>query len=167
MKCTNLRLPYYRLTISVFSMKSKLLPSPRGQMGKAYPVFLRTAVLRDYLSGMSRSDVALKYSLPDCSILSHWKHNLTNVEDIKTSTSMVKRRNKPLLRTDSESVQSKRNQELERALSQCQKVLSEKADLLKKANLHVLVSGTMIELTEEESSISIRKNFGSKSEQAS
>lgn len=132
-------------------------------MGKAYPVFLRTAVLRDYLSGMSRSDVALKYSLPDCSILSHWKHNLTNVEDIKTSTSMVKRRNKPLLRTDS----SKRNQELERALSQCQKVLSEKADLLKKANLHVLVSGTMIELTEEESSISIRKNFGSKSEQAS
>ena len=159
MKCTNLRLPYYRLTISVFSMKSKSLPSPRGQMGKAYPVFLRTAVLRDYLSGMSRSDVALKYSLPDCSILSHWKHNLTNVEDIKTSTSM--------LRTDSESVQSKRNQELERALSQCQKVLSEKADLLKKANLHVLVSGTMIELTEEESSISIRKNFGSKSEQAS
>ena len=151
MKCTNLRLPYYRLTISVFSMKSKSLPSPRGQMGKAYPVFLRTAVLRDYLSGMSRSDVALKYSLPDCSILSHWKHNLTNVEDIKTSTSMVKRRNKPLLRTDSE----------------CQKVLSEKADLLKKANLHVLVSGTMIELTEEESSISIRKNFGSKSEQAS
>mgnify|MGYP007119851913 CR=1 FL=1 len=132
-------------------MKSKSLPSPRGQMGKAYPVFLRTAVLRDYLSGMSRSDVALKYSLPDCSILSHWKHNLTNVEDIKTSTSMVKRRNKPLLRTDSE----------------CQKVLSEKADLLKKANLHVLVSGTMIELTEEESSISIRKNFGSKSEQAS
>ena len=80
---------------------------------------------------------------------------------------MVKRRNKPLLRTDSESVQSKRNQEMERALSQCQKVLSEKADLLKKANLHVLVSGTMIELTEEESSISIRKNFGSKSEQAS
>lgn len=148
-------------------MKSKSLPSPRGQMGKAYPVFLRTAVLRDYLSGMSRSDVALKYSLPDCSILSHWKHNLTNIEDIKTSTSMVKRRNKPLLRTDSESVQSKRNQELERALSQCQKVLSEKADLLKKANLHVLVSGTMIELTEEESSISIRKNFGSKSEQAS
>ena len=64
-------------------------------------------------------------------------------------------------------MQSKRNQELERALSQCQKVLSEKADLLKKANLHVLVSGTMIELTEEEASISIRKNFGSKSEQAS
>ena len=49
-------------------MKSKSLPSPRGQMGKAYPVFLRTAVLRDYLSGMSRSDVALKYPVPTIAI---------------------------------------------------------------------------------------------------
>ena len=75
---------------------------------------------------------------------------------------MVKRRNKRLLQTDNESVQSKRIQELERALSQCQKALSEKDEQLKKANLHVLVSETMIDLAEEEFSISIRKNFGSK-----
>ena len=76
MKCTNLRLPYYGLTIKCILNEIKIITFPRGQMGKAGPVFLRTAVLRDYLSGMSRSDVALKYSLPDCSILSHWKHNL-------------------------------------------------------------------------------------------
>ena len=64
-------------------------------------------------------------------------------------------------------MQSKRNQELGNTLSQCPNALSEKADQLKKANLHVLVSETMIELAEEDFSISIRKNFGSKSEQAS
>lgn len=155
----------YRLTIILFSMKSKSLTTPprrRGQMGKAYPVALRTAALRDYLSGMSRSDVALKYSLPDVSVLSRWKRNFASSEDIKVSTRMVKRRNKRLLQTDNESVQSKRIQELERALSQCQKALSEKDEQLKKANLHVLVSETMIDLAEEEFSISIRKNFGSK-----
>ena len=147
-------------------MKSKSLTTPprrRGQMGKAYPVALRTAALRDYLSGMSRSDVALKYSLPDVSVLSG-SHDIGGTDrragQGKHYTIVI--RNKRLLQTDNESVQSKRIQELERALSQCQKALSEKDEQLKKANLHVLVSETMIDLAEEEFSISIRKNFGSK-----
>ena len=155
----------YRLTQTDHQMSSKELKKVvqrRGQMGRAYPVCLRTAVLRDYLSGMSRSEVARKYSLPDASIISHWKRKFACTEDLKASTIMVKRRNKRLLQTDMESAQSNRIRELERALSKTQKALTDKDKQLAEANLHFRLSETMIDLAEEKFGIEIRKNFGSK-----
>lgn len=108
------------------SIKQEKFPHKRGQMGKAYPLSVRTAALRDYLSGMSRNAVALKYSLPDASLSSYWKRKFATSEDLKASTKMVKRRNKRLLLTDMESAQSARIKELEHALYSCQKSLSEK-----------------------------------------
>lgn len=144
------------------SIKQEKSEQKRGQMGKAYPVCVRTAALRDYLSGMSRNVVALKYSLPDASVLSYWKRKFANSEEINASIKMVHRRNKRLLLTDMESAQSARIQELERALSTCQKSLAEKDKDLKDTTLALQIKDTMIDLAEEEFGIDIRKNFGSK-----
>lgn len=144
------------------SIKQEKFPHKSGQMGKAYPLSVRTAALRDYLSGMFRNAVALKYSLPDASLLSYWKRKFATSEDLKASTKMVKRRNKRLLLTDMESAQSARIKELERALYSCQKSLSEKDQELKKTTLALLIKDTMIDLAEEEFGVDIRKNFGSK-----
>lgn len=134
----------------------------RGQMGKAYPLSVRTAALRDYLSGMPRSVVCRKYSLPDASILSLWKRKFANSEEINASTKMIKRRNKRLLLTDLESAQSARIQELERALSHCRKLLCEQEKELHKTALDLLLKDTMLDLAEEEFDVDIRKKFGSK-----
>lgn len=144
------------------SIKQEKSRHERGQKGKAYPLCLRISALRDYLSGIPRSEVALKYSLPDASILSSWKRKFANSEEIKASTKMVKRRNKRLLLTDMESAQCVRIKELERALSACQKLLADKDKELKDSTLHLLLKDTMIDLAEEEFDIDIRKNFGSK-----
>lgn len=134
----------------------------RGQMGKAYPLSLRTAALRDYLSGMSRKDVAIKYSLPDASVLSQWKRKFAGTNDLKASYAMIKRRNKVQLQTDSESSLSARIKELERALANSQRMLSEKDEELKRERLRNRLNETIIDLAEEQYSIEIRKNFGTK-----
>lgn len=155
----------YRLTQPDHQMSSqelKKVVQRRGQMGKAYPVCLRTAALRDYLSGMSRSEVARKYSLPDASVISQWKRKFAGTEVFKASSIMIKRRNTRLLQTDMESAQSNRIRELERALSQSQKALAAKDKQLAEANLHFRLSETMIDLAEEHFGVEIRKNFGSK-----
>ncbi len=144
------------------AIKQEKSKQRRGQMGKAYPVSLRTSALRDYLSGMPRHMVALKYSLPDASILSYWKRKFADSEEFKVSTKMVKRRNKRLLLTDMESAQSARIKELERALSACQRSLAEKDKELQKTALNLQIKDTMIDLAEEKFNIDIRKNFGSK-----
>lgn len=144
------------------SINQENIKHRRGHMGKAYPLCVRTAALRDYLSGIPRNEVALKYSLADASVLSLWKRKFASSEDIKASTKMVKRRNKRVLLTDMESAQSARIKELERALSACEKSLSEKEKELKNARLDSLIKDTMIDLAEEEYSIDIRKNFGSR-----
>ena len=130
--------------------------------GIAYPAALRHAALCDYLSGMPRSAVALKYSLPDASLLSTWKRKFASCEQVKSSLKMVKRRNKRLLVTDLESAQSQRILELERALSCCEKELSKREIELRSSRLQLHLCDTMIDMAEELYQISIRKNFGSK-----
>lgn len=133
-----------------------------GHPGKAYPVSLRTAAVRDYLSGMTRLAVAQKYSLPDLTIISHWKRKFGACEIINASTQMVKRRRTRLPVTDSESIQSARIKELERSLCECRKALLEKDRQLKDKDLRLLISDTMIDLAEEHFNVDIRKNFDSK-----
>ncbi len=130
--------------------------------GVAYPAPLRAAALRDYLGGMSGSAVARKYSLPDSSILSHWKRKFASSKELKSSTTMVRRRNKRFLQSDMESAQSERIRELERALQQSRKALELKEREVKDLELHLQLNNTMLDLAEEQFGLPIRKNFGSK-----
>lgn len=130
--------------------------------GSRYPVALRMAAVRDYLSGMSLREVTRKYSIADKSNVSRWKRIFANVEEFKTSHQMVKHRNSRILQTESESALCVRIQELERSLSICLKSLASKEKELKDTQLHLQISETMIDLAEETFEIAIRKNFGSK-----
>ena len=53
----------------------------RQRTCQAYPLPVRMAAVRDYLSGMSRLEVARKYSIPDMTNISHWKRKFAGVVD--------------------------------------------------------------------------------------
>lgn len=142
-------------------LKEKSLPR-RGQQGKAYPESVRMAALRDYLGGMSRSSVALKYSITDGSVISRWKRKFASAELLNSSTKMSRRRNKRLLVTDMESDQAHRIKELERALSIANAELRKRDAALKQAELRADIAETTIDIAEEEFNIDIRKKFGTR-----
>ena len=75
---------------------------------------------------------------------------------------MIKRRTSRSLQTESESELSQRIKELERSLSLCQKALASKEKELQRANLHIQINETLIDLAEENFGLDLRKNFGSK-----
>lgn len=130
--------------------------------GKAYPLVVREAALRDYLSGMRRSAVCEKYNLADPTVLSHWKRTFARSETINSAVKVVKRRNKRLLMTDLESEKEKRIKELERALSNAQAQLHERDSELKKTRLELRIAQVTIDIAEESFNLDIRKKFGSK-----
>lgn len=145
-------------------MKNKLnkkLSKPFGQVTH-YSDLVRRVAVRDYLSGLSRSEVCLKYGIKDPSSLSHWKRKYASSELVTSSTVMVKRRHHRLLVTDNESEQAQRIKELERALSLRDHELLNKAEELKKAEISRQLSETLVSLAEEYFNIDIRKNFGAK-----
>ena len=144
------------------SEESKRKKHSRRQPGVAYPLSVRLSAVRDYLSGMSRLEVARKYSIADMTNISRWKRKFAGVVEFKTSHAMVKRRTSRSLQTESESELSLRIKELERSLSLCQKTLAAKEKELERANLHIQINETLIDLAEENFGLSIRKNFGSK-----
>lgn len=142
-------------------LKEKSLPR-RGHMGKAYPVSVRMSALRDYLGGMSRCEVARKYSITDASVISQWKRKFASPELINASTQMSKRRNKRLLVTDTESGLANRIKELERALSLANAELRSRDAALKQAELRADIAQTTLDIAEQEFNIDIRKKFGTR-----
>lgn len=130
--------------------------------GKAYPLAIRESALRDYLSGMSRSAVSLKYSIADPTILSHWKRKFATSSTIKSSVKMVKRRNKRLLMTDLEAESADRIKELERALSKAESELKRRESELQTAQLKLRIAEVTIDIAEENFNLPIRKKFGSR-----
>ena len=144
------------------SEKSKRKKHSCGHPGVAYPLAVRMSAVRDYLSGMSRLEVARKYSIADMTNISRWKRKFAGVVEFKTSHTMVKRRTSRSLQTESESELSLRIKELERSLSLCQKTLAAKEKELKRAHLHLQINETLFDLAEENYGLDLRKNFGSK-----
>ena len=142
--------------------ESKRKRPSHKQQGKAYPLSVRLSAVRDYLSGMSRLEVARTYSIHDMTNISRWKRKFADVVEFQTSHTMVKRRISRSLQTESESELSLRIKELERSLSLCQKSLACKEKELEKANLHIQINETLIDLAEETFGLDIRKNFGTK-----
>ena len=144
------------------SEKSKRKKHSCGHPGVAYPLAVRMSAVRDYLSGMSRLEVARKYSIADMTNISRWKRKFAGVVEFKTSHIMVKRRTSRSLQTESESELSLRIKELERSLSLCQKTLAAKEKELERAQLHLQINETLFDLAEENYGLDLRKNFGSK-----
>lgn len=144
------------------SVESKKKGHSGKRICKTYSLAVRMAAVRDYLSGMSRLEVARKYSIADMTNISRWKRKFAGVIEFKTSHAMVKRRTTRSLKTESESELSQRIKELERSLSLCQKTLASKEKELERANLHIQVNETLIDLAEENFGLDIRKNFGTK-----
>lgn len=144
------------------SVESKKKGHCGKRICKTYPLAVRMAAVRDYLSGMSRLEVARKYSIADMTNISRWKRKFAGVIEFKTSHTMVKRRTSRSLQTESESELSNRIKELERSLSLCQKALASKEKELERANLHIQINETLIDLAEENFGLDIRKNFGTK-----
>ena len=144
------------------SEKSKRKKPSCGHRGVAYPLAVRMSAVRDYLSGMSRLEVARKYSIADMTNISRWKRKFAGVVEFKTSHTMVKRRTSRSLQTENESELSLRIKELERSLSLCQKALAAKEKELERANLHLQINETLFDLAEENYGLDLRKNFGSK-----
>jgi len=134
----------------------------RPHCGLAHPLEIRNAALKDYLSGMPRHQVASKYSLPDASILSHWKRKFAPETLQRPSGKMVKPRIKPSRHTDQESYQSQRMAELERALALKEVELQEKEKELERAHVAREIAETMIDIAQEEYDIVIRKNSGTR-----
>lgn len=145
------------------SSESKKKGQTSVRKGKAYPSGIRMAAVRDYLSGMSRKSVAEKYSLPDASILSHWKRTFVEKSNRKEDLRMKGKVKKPSrLLTESESDLLKRIRELERELRECRKELDASKEEARIASLRALISETMVDVAEEEFDIDIRKKFGSR-----
>ena len=134
----------------------------RSHKGISYPLSVKVAAVRDYLKGMPRSQVALKYSLRDPTIISHWKSKFVGKETIQIAMKRITRPRKAPLQTDAESELLSQIRDLERSLSACQKELCQKNKELRKVQLHLDLSEAMIDIAEEQYSIDIRKKSGSK-----
>ena len=130
--------------------------------GVSYPLSVKVAAVRDYLKGMPRSQVALKYSLRDPTVISHWKSKFVGKETTRIAMKRITRPRKAPVQTDAESALLSQIHELERSLSACQKELLQKDKELRKVQLHLDLSEAMIDIAEEQYSIDIRKKSGSK-----
>ncbi len=130
--------------------------------GLAHSAVIRNAALKDYLSGMARQSVAIKYSLPDASILSYWKRKFAPETLKRGGTKMTSPRSPRGLITDQESHQSRRIAELEHALALKDEELQQKEKELERAHLARDIAETMIDIAEEEYEIVIRKNSGTR-----
>ena len=141
--------------------KSKKALLKRTHPGVAHPVDLRRCALADYLSGMSRREVALKYCLPDPTILSYWKRKFAP-DSFKPAFVMRKPRKSRSLETDNESCMIERIGKLERALALKERELASKEKQLKDTQLSLDMSRMLIDMAEQEYKIAIRKNSGTK-----
>ena len=112
---------------------------------KKYTDTFKRMVAREALNGISCLELAKKYNLPHFNTVTIWKrqfrHQVEDMDSIKT---------KPMSKEDKQSLelQIKRNQELEKALS--------------NANLKIAGLETMIDIAEKELGVSIKKKSGTK-----
>ena len=86
------------------------------QKGEAYPLEIRLAAIGEYRLGVSRKEIALKYSITDPTVISHWIREVT--KQSSGSVKPLKVRKRRIKMTENESELSKRIKELERALKQ-------------------------------------------------
>ena len=141
-------------------MKKKQLLIRRK--GEPYPLEIRLAAIGEYRSGVSRKEIAFKYSIRDPTVISHWIRNFEAKKQSSVSIKPLKLKKRSIKMTENESELSKRIKELERVLKQKESELKEKEKELKHEQTHRRAMEILIELADEHYNIDIRKNSGTK-----
>ena len=123
--------------------------------GEPYPLEIRLAAIGEYRLGVSRKEIAFKYSISDPTVISHWIRKFEAKRQSSVSIKPLKLKKRSIKMTENESDLSKRIKELERALKQKEKEL-------KHEQAHRRAMEILIELANEHYNIDIRKNSGTK-----
>ena len=121
--------------------------------GEPYPLEIRLAAIGEYRLGVSRKEIAFKYSISDPTVISHWIRKFEAKRQSSVSIKPLKLKKRSIKMTENESDLSKRIKELERALKQKE---------LKHEQAHRRAMEILIELANEHYNIDIRKNSGTK-----
>lgn len=130
--------------------------------GDAYPVEIRLAAIGEYRLGVSRKEIALKYSITDPTVISHWIRKFEADKQSLVSVKPLKQKKRRIAMTENESDLLKRIKELEGVLKQKETELKEKDKELKHEQMHRRAMEILIELADTHYNIDIRKNSGTK-----
>lgn len=130
--------------------------------GEAYPVEIRLAAIGEYRLGVSRKEIALKYSITDPTVISHWIRKFEADKRSSVSVKPLKQKKRRIPMTENESDLLKRIKELEGVLKQKETELKEKDKELKHEQMHRRAMEILIELADTHYNIDIRKNSGTK-----
>ena len=123
--------------------------------GEPYPLEIRLAAIGEYRLGVSRKEIAFKYSISDRDV-GHWIRKFEAKRQSSVSIKPLKLKKRSIKMTENESDLSKRIKELERALKQKELELKDKEKELKHEQAHRRAMEILIELAD------IRKNSGTK-----
>ena len=112
--------------------------------GEPYPLEIRLAAIGEYRLGVSRKEIAFKYSISDPTVISHWIRKFEAKRQSSVSIKPLKLKKRSIKMTENESDLSKRSKEL------------------KHEQAHRRAMEILIELANEHYNIDIRKNSGTK-----
>ena len=130
--------------------------------GVPYPLEVRLAAISEYRLGVSRKEIAFKYSIADPTVISHWIRKFEANKQSSGSIKPLKLRKRRIKMTENESELSKRIKELEYVLKQKEGELKEKDKELKHEQTHRRAMEILIELADAHYNIDILKNSGTK-----
>ena len=117
--------------------------------GEPYPLEIRLAAIGEYRLGVSRKEIAFKYSISDPTVISHWIRKFEAKRQSSVSIKPLKLKKRSIKMT-------------ERALKQKELELKDKEKELKHEQAHRRAMEILIELANEHYNIDIRKNSGTK-----
>ena len=117
--------------------------------GEPYPLEIRLAAIGEYRLGVSRKEIAFKYSISDPTVISHWIRKFEAKRQSSVSIKPLKLKKRSIKMTENESDLSKRIKELERALKQKELELKDKEKELKHEQAHRRAMEILIELANE------------------
>lgn len=130
--------------------------------GEPYPLEIRLAAICEYRLGVSRKEIAFKYSISDPTVISHWIRKFEAKKESSVPFNPLKIKKQSIKMTENESDLSKRIKELERVVKQKESELKEKDKELKHEQTHRRAMEILIELADAHYNIDIRKNSGTK-----
>lgn len=132
------------------------------EKGAPYPLTVRLAAIGDYRLGVSRKEIALKYSITDPTVISHWIRKFEATKQSSSAIKPLREKKRGIKMTENESDLFKQIKALERVLKQKEAELKEKDKELKHEQMHRRAMEILIELADTHYHIDIRKNFGTK-----
>lgn len=130
--------------------------------GAPYPLEVRLAAICESRLGVSRKEIAFKYSIADPTVISHWIRKFEANKQSSASVKPLRLKKRRIKMTENESELSKQIKELEHVVKQRDAELKEKDKELKHEQSHRRAMELLIELADAHYDIDIRKNSGTK-----